>query len=168
MNHIWFTALLLRRGVMATKFRGNNLGSEFGSLPDNVNEVIERWKQLPVVLQSSGRYPGRGTKAAAVGMKTNLAMVEQCISVMGSLVTLLLAARIGLKLFTCRPGTPSCRLIVDLTDLLLWPFSGMTETVSSPNIVLLELSSLTAVILYPFTAWCLIRFMQHVSPLYIR
>jgi hypothetical protein len=146
---------------MTTKIRGRKIEQESGSPQDNSNEMMERWKQLQIVLSRTERYREVVTGNATTERDARLLGGMQIIWLVSSIVTLFIAARIGLKLIAVNPGTPFGRFVVDLTDLLLWPFSSMTETLSAPHVTMLELSSLTAVILYPFAAWCLIRLLQH-------
>jgi len=136
---------------------------EVRSPQDNPIEIIERWKQSKVVNRTR-QYPEGVAEDASTSLQANLTKAVQFISLIGGLVTLLFVARIGLKIIAVNPGTPFGRFVVGLTDLFLWPFSSMTETLSAPHVTMLELSSLTAVILYPFAAWSLIRLLQHIFP----
>ena len=137
-----------------------------GSPQDNPKESIERWKQPKA--SKSRPNPEGVTEGVRISLQANLTKVVQFISLMGGLVTLLFVARIGLKIIAVNPGTPFGRLVVDLTDLFLWALPNMTETFSAPSITILELSSLTAVILYPFAAWSLIKLLQHFFPLHAK
>jgi hypothetical protein len=89
------------------------------------------------------------------------------ISLISGLITSLLVARIGIMLIALTPGTFMGSGVIYVTNLLLLPFASMTETISGPYAALLELSSLTAVIVYLFIAWCIIRSLRTLYPQYV-
>jgi hypothetical protein len=68
----------------------------------------------------------------------------------------LIALRIGLKLIGANPDSPIVALIYGFTYLFLFPFEGMTATPSVGSIVL-ELSSLFAMLIYALIAWAVER-----------
>ena len=67
-----------------------------------------------------------------------------------------IALRIGLKLIGANPDSPIVSLIYGLTSLFLFPFEGMTATPSAGGMVL-ELSSLFAMLIYALLAWIVER-----------
>jgi hypothetical protein len=68
----------------------------------------------------------------------------------------LIALRIGLKLIGANPGSPIVALIYGFTNLFLFPFAGMIATPSAGSMVL-ELSSLFAMLIYALIAWAVER-----------
>jgi len=68
----------------------------------------------------------------------------------------LIALRIGLKLIGANPESPIVALIYGLTFLFLFPFQGMVATPSAGSMVL-ELSSLFAMVIYALIAWVVER-----------
>ena len=70
----------------------------------------------------------------------------------------LIGIRVLLKMMAANPGNPFADFIYSLTDLLLWPFSGLTATPSSGGVVL-EVSSVIAMIIYMLVAWLVIEFL---------
>jgi len=68
----------------------------------------------------------------------------------------LIALRIGLKLIGANPDSPIVSLIYGFTYLFLFPFEGMTATPSAGGMVL-ELSSLFAMLIYALIAWAVER-----------
>lgn len=109
----------------------------------------------------NGRYH-ESTVVGQVVPKEQAYLFEgvQAIWLLGSLVTLFIAARIGVKLVAVEAGTPMAHLVIQLTDMLLRPFAGATETLTTAHISVLELSALNAIIIYPFAAWCLVKLLQ--------
>jgi hypothetical protein len=68
----------------------------------------------------------------------------------------LIALRIGLKLIGANPASPVAVFIYGFTDLFLWPFTGLTGTPAAGGMVL-ELSSVIAMVVYALIAWALER-----------
>lgn len=68
----------------------------------------------------------------------------------------LIALRIGLKLIGANPDSPIVVLIYGFTNLFLFPFAGMTSTPSAGGMVL-EISSLFAMLIYALIAWAVER-----------
>jgi hypothetical protein len=82
--------------------------------------------------------------------------VTQLIWLFLGILEALIALRIGLKLIGANPESPIVALIYGLTYLFLFPFQGMVATPSSGSIVL-ELSSLFAMLIYALIAWAVER-----------
>lgn len=136
------------------------VGRKFRSQPDDSSEVIRRWQQLQVICAKPGKYRRSMSENIAFQWQDNLTRNMQLIWTLSSLVTLFIVGRIGLKLITSDIGTPLGRFVVTLTDMLLQPFSGATETLTTTHINVLELSALNALIIYPFAAWCVVKLLQ--------
>ena len=68
----------------------------------------------------------------------------------------LIALRIGLKLIGANPDSPIVSLIYGFTYIFLFPFEGMTATPAAGSMVL-ELSSLFAMVIYALIAWAVER-----------
>jgi YggT family protein len=79
------------------------------------------------------------------------------------LVTIALEAMIGLrfllKLIAANPSNPFAQLVYGFTDLFLWPFQGLTITPAGPNGMVLEISSLIAMLVYAAAAWVFINLL---------
>jgi hypothetical protein len=82
--------------------------------------------------------------------------VTQLIWLFLGILEALIALRIGLKLIGANPESPIVALIYGLTYLFLFPFEGMVATPSAGSIVL-ELSSLFAMMIYALIAWAVER-----------
>ena len=68
----------------------------------------------------------------------------------------LIALRIVLKLIAANPASPIAALIYGFTDFFLFPFAGLTATPAVGNMVL-ELSSIFAMVIYALIAWAVER-----------
>jgi hypothetical protein len=82
--------------------------------------------------------------------------VTQLIWLFLGILEALIALRIGLKLIGANPESPIVALIYGLTFLFLFPFEGMIATPSAGSMVL-ELSSLFAMLIYALIAWAVER-----------
>ena len=82
--------------------------------------------------------------------------VTQLIWLFLGILEALIALRIGLKLIGANPESPIVALIYGLTFLFLFPFEGMVATPSAGSMVL-ELSSLFAMVIYALIAWAVER-----------
>src|SRR5512143_4289139 len=82
--------------------------------------------------------------------------VTQLIWLFLGILEALIALRIGLKLIGANPASPIVALIYGLTYLFVFPFQGMVATPSAGSIVL-ELSSLFAMLIYALIAWAVER-----------
>jgi hypothetical protein len=78
--------------------------------------------------------------------------VTQLIWLFLGILEALIALRIGLKLIGANPDSPIVALIYGLTYLFLFPFEGMIATPAAGSMVL-ELSSLFAMLIYALIAW---------------
>jgi hypothetical protein len=68
----------------------------------------------------------------------------------------LLALRFVLKLIAANPASPIAAFIYSITHLFLVPFAGLTATPSAGGMVL-ELSTLVAMVVYGLIAWAIER-----------
>jgi hypothetical protein len=82
--------------------------------------------------------------------------ITQLIWLFLGILEALIALRIGLKLIGANPESPIVALIYGLTFLFLFPFEGMVATPSAGSMVL-ELSSLFAMVIYALIAWAVER-----------
>ncbi|HEY5983343.1 MAG TPA: YggT family protein [Anaerolineales bacterium] len=63
-----------------------------------------------------------------------------------------IALRIGLKLIGANPGSPIVAFIYGLTELFLFPFTGMVQSPTFGNMEL-EISSMFAMLIYGLLGW---------------
>jgi hypothetical protein len=80
----------------------------------------------------------------------------QLIWLLFGILEALIALRIGLMLIGANPDSPIVALIYGFTGLFLFPFTGLIASPSAGNMVL-ELSSLFAMLIYALIAWALER-----------
>lgn len=80
----------------------------------------------------------------------------QLIWLLFGILEALIVIRIGLKLIGANPDSPIVALIYGFTGLFLFPFTGLIESPTAGNMVL-ELSSLFALLIYALIAWAVER-----------
>ena len=69
----------------------------------------------------------------------------------------LIALRIGLKLIGANPDSPIVALIYGVTYLFLFPFEGLIASPTAGSSMVLELSSMFAMLIYGLIAWAMER-----------
>ena len=80
----------------------------------------------------------------------------QLIWLLFGVLEVLIALRIALMLIGANPGSPIVALIYGFTYLFLFPFNGLVASPTAGNMVL-ELSSMFAMLIYGLIAWGLER-----------
>ena len=80
----------------------------------------------------------------------------QLVWLLFGILEALIALRIGLKLIGANPASPIAEFIYGFTSLFLAPFAGLTATPSAGGMVL-EISSVIAMLVYALIAWALAR-----------
>ena len=82
--------------------------------------------------------------------------VTQLIWLLFGILEALIALRIGLKLIGANPDSPIVALIYGFTYPFLFPFTGLVGSPTAGSMVL-ELSSLFAMLIYALIAWAVAR-----------
>lgn len=80
----------------------------------------------------------------------------QLIWLLFGILEAIIALRIGLRLIGANPDSPIVALIYGFTNLFLFPFAGLVGSPEAGGMVL-ELSSLFAMLVYGLIAWALER-----------
>jgi hypothetical protein len=81
---------------------------------------------------------------------------SQLIWLLLGILEALIALRIGLRLIGANPDSPIVALIYGFTNLFLLPFTGLINSPTAGNMVL-ELSSMFAMLIYGLIAWAVER-----------
>jgi hypothetical protein len=82
--------------------------------------------------------------------------VTQLIWLLFGVLEALIALRIGLKLIGANPDSPIVAMIYGFTTLFLFPFGGLIGSPTYGN-MLLELSSMFAMLIYGLIAWGVVK-----------
>ena len=76
----------------------------------------------------------------------------QLIWLLLGILEAVIALRIGLKMIGANPGSPIVTLIYGLTNLFLFPFTGLVNSPTFGNMEL-EISSMFAMLIYGLLGW---------------
>jgi uncharacterized membrane protein len=82
--------------------------------------------------------------------------VNQVLWLMFGVILALISVRVVLKLIGANPAAVFAQMIYGLTEIFLWPFSGITAD-PSVGAFQFEFSSILAMIVYALVAWGLTR-----------
>lgn len=66
--------------------------------------------------------------------------------------------RVVLRMLAADPNNPFANFIYSVTNVFLWPFSGLTVTPQSGGVVL-EISSVIAMMVYLLAAWVFVELL---------
>ena len=80
----------------------------------------------------------------------------QLVWLVFGIIETMIALRVGLKLVAANPDSPIVSFIYGFTNLFLSPFAGLIGSPSNGNMVL-ELSSVFAILIYGLIAWVVER-----------
>jgi YggT family protein len=100
-------------------------------------------------VKSVQKEPGRG-------QRTFTFKATQLVWLVFGILETLILLRILLKLLAANPNNQVAAFIYSITDVFLAPFAGLTGTPAAGGMVL-ELSSLLAVVVYALIAWVIER-----------
>lgn len=101
-------------------------------------------------VRTSQREPGREQRIFSF-------KVTQLIWLLLGILEALIALRIGLKLIGANPDSPIVALIYGFTYLFLFPFEGLVASPTAGSSMVLELSSMFAMLIYGLIAWAVER-----------
>ncbi|SRR5690606_3178142 len=117
---------------------------------------VDQREEVRVVRDADSEHREHIIQNLGEERRTMLSRVTGLIWLLTGILEFAIALRILLKLMAANPATPFVNLVYGLTDLFLWPFAGLTITPQANGMVL-ELSSLVAMIVYAAIAWVIVR-----------
>ncbi len=100
-------------------------------------------------VRTSQREPGREQRILTL-------KATQLVWLLFGIIEAIIALRVVLKLVGANPESPIVAIIYGFTYLFLYPFTGLIGSPTVGNLVL-ELSSLFAMLIYALIAWALAR-----------
>lgn len=86
--------------------------------------------------------------------RTNVNRFVQFIWLAFGTLIALIGLRFFLLLIAANPANPFARLVYNFTDLFMWPFAGLTRSISSGGMTL-EIPAIIAMMIYALMAWVL-------------
>ena len=117
-----------------------------------------RREEVRVVRDLDGVREERFVENVGLERRATMNKLAGLIWLMGGLLEALIGVRFLLKLIAANPSTPFVNLIYSVSDVFLWPFAGLTATPSANGMVL-EISSLVAMIVYAVLTWAVVRLL---------
>ncbi len=120
------------------------------------SETPEQREEVSVTQQPGYEHRRSVVENTAAARQNALFRVTQLVWLLFGILEALIALRIILKLIAANPYSVFASLVYSITDLFLWPFSGL---VANPafNGMVLELTSIIAMIVYALIAWVIVR-----------
>ena len=127
-------------------------------LPDNqpAYPPPDREEHVEVVNQAQGYEQRRVVRDRSAEQRLLVERVTQIIWLLFGFLEALIAIRIILKLIGANPAAVFSQVIYGVTEVFLWPFSGI---IANPGVnqFQLEISSIIGMIVYGLIAWGLVR-----------
>ena len=117
-----------------------------------------RREEVRVIRDTDSVRRERFVENVGVERRATMDKLTGLIWLMGGLLEALIGLRFLLKLIAANPNTPFVNFIYALSDVFLWPFAGLTATPSANGMVL-EISSLVAMIVYAVLTWGAVRLL---------
>ncbi len=119
-------------------------------------EPIDRREKVRVIEEPGLEREEAYTRDYAAERRHTLNQVSALIGFFFGVLEGLIGIRVILKLIGANPGNPFASLVYNFTGLFLAPFNGLVPTPAADGLVL-EISSIIAIIVYALLAWAIIR-----------
>lgn len=116
----------------------------------------DREEHVEVVREPNEYAQRRVVRNTAADMRVFLSRVTQVIWLLFGFLEVLIGLRIVLKLIGANPGAAFAQIIYGVTEVFLWPFSGLTPT-PGVGAFQFEISSVIGMIVYALIAWGITR-----------
>ncbi len=120
------------------------------------NETPDEEEKIVVDQTGGVEHRERVVQDTAGASRMAAYRISQVIWLLFGILDGLIALRIILKFIAANPANPFAYFIYSFTEIFLWPFNGLTLTPSFGGMVL-EISSLIAMIIYWLIAWVLVK-----------
>ena len=119
----------------------------------------ERREEVRVVRDEDVEREERVVEDVGAEQRATLNKVTNFVWLLAGVLEALIGLRFLLKLIAANPNTPFVSLVYGVTELFLWPFAGITVTPSANGMVL-EISSLIAMLVYAILFWIIVRLLH--------
>ncbi len=124
--------------------------------PNPQNPPPDREERVEVVNQPNAYTQRRIVRNPAAEDRLLLSRITQVIWLLFGFLEVLIGIRVVLKLIGANPTAFFSQIIYGVTEVFLWPFSGLT---ANPGVgaFQLEVTSIIGMIVYGLIAWGLVR-----------
>jgi YggT family protein len=99
----------------------------------------------------------KDSAAERIGLAQKL---SQFIWLLGGLLQAILGLRFLLKLIAANPNSPFADLVYGFTDLFLWPFQQLLSSPSTAQGMVLEITTLIAMLVYGLLTWAAVKLLM--------
>jgi hypothetical protein len=123
---------------------------------DHVVTEVQPVVEQQVVYEADPVYQERVVQNVGAEERMMLSKATQFIWLIAGLVEGLIAMRVFLKLIAANPNSTFARFLYGVTDLLVWPFVGLTATPTA-NGMILEIPSLIAMVVFAVAFYILVK-----------
>ncbi len=141
-----------------------DLSSSLKRLGDRIKEVsvatqfdpVDRYEETHEVREPGVDREETYVRDVAAERRQTLYQISALIGFFFGILEGLIGIRILLRLIGANPQNPFASLVYNFTALFLAPFNGLVPTPAAGPLVL-EVSSLIAILVYALVAWAIIR-----------
>ena len=119
---------------------------------------VER-REHSLVDHAGGEHSELTIRDLGAEQRLRLFKAEQAVWLVFGILDVLIGIRVVLKLIGANPANAFAHFIYSIAALFLGPFFGLTRTPSSGGMVL-EVSSIIAMIIYALIAWGIVRVLR--------
>jgi len=119
---------------------------------------VER-REHSMVDHAGGEHSELTIRDLGAEQRLRLLKAEQAVSLVFGILDVLIGIRVVLKLIGANPANAFAHFIYSISALFLGPFFGLIRTPSSGGMVL-EVSSIIAMIIYALIAWGIVRVLR--------
>lgn len=125
---------------------------------DEIHEPrsVERQEQISIHQVGDHKHSTQVVDDLNASRRLSVSRVANLIWLFFVILEALIGFRIVFKLIAANPNNPLANLVYTITDLLLWPFSGLTVTPSMQDIVL-DIPAIIAMFVYALLGWVLVK-----------
>ncbi len=117
---------------------------------------VERRDELTVIDQPDAEHRVYYQEDTAAEQRQTLTQISALIGFFFGILEGLIGIRVLLRLIDANPANPFAMLVYNFTALFLAPFNGLVPSPAVGGMVL-EVSSIIAILVYALVAWALIR-----------
>lgn len=117
-------------------------------------------REEKVIISNADHTARRKQIIRNIGAQQRLAVakVNRIIWLLFGVLETLIGLRILLKMIGANPNNTFASFLYSVTDVFLWPFSGLITSPASGDMVL-EISSIIAMFVYALAAWVIVRLL---------
>ena len=129
---------------------------------DDFDSVAEDRREK-VIIQQNGSFEHQERTVENIVSERKLLSdrLTRFIYLVFNVLESLIGLRVLLKMFAANPSNLFAHFTYQLTDLFLWPFSGLVFNPAIDGMVL-EITSLIGMLVFGLMGWCFVHFVRLV------